>query len=143
MQSASTSGAANTGTPVTAARFSASPDRAYTRATPCGPSTSTVGGISARHYPVQPDFADPATKTMHQRRGELVGHRAAPRHALQARGEAKGLRIADLDHQMPIPIQVIQHHELGQVVAVLKPDKLAVADMPALTNTSEHTDAER
>jgi len=53
------------------------------------------GRISALHYPVQPDFAYPATKAAHQRRGELVGHGTTPLQALEAGVEGEGLGMAD------------------------------------------------
>ena len=82
------------------------------------------GRISAFHDPVQPDFPHPATEAAHQRCGELVGHGTTPLQALEAGVEGEGLGMADTDHQVAIPVQLVQHDVLGNVGAVFSPTAL-------------------
>ena len=82
-------------------------------------------GVSTRHQTVDPNLADAPSQACEQRRNELVGHRAAPLHALEGGRQAERLGLADLDQEVTAPGHLVQHDTSDVMVIRLESDDLA------------------
>jgi hypothetical protein len=61
-------------------------------------------------------LAHVSPEASHQRRGEVVRHRSAKLHTLEASSQAERLPIPDEDDEVPIPGYLIQHYAVGQLL---------------------------